>query len=63
MEKNENIMKGWVTPSQYAEQHNISVQTVYNKIEQGIIECKAYKRGSMNGFLVKEDCECKDVIE
>lgn len=62
MEVKNNIMEGWVTPSQYAEQHNISIQTVYNRIKQGIIECKAYKRGSMNGLIVKDDVK-QDTID
>lgn len=59
-EKNENSIDGWVTPSQYAKMHGISIQTVYNKIEQNILEYKEFVRGTMKGFLVRLDATNKN---
>lgn len=52
-DKNSNSIDGWVTPSQYAKMHGCSIQTVYNKIEQNILEYKEFVRGSMKGFLIR----------
>ena len=58
---NSNSINGWVTPSQYAKKHNCSIQTVYNKIEQNILEYREFVRGSMKGFLIKDDNTKQDI--
>lgn len=61
MDNNSNSINGWVTPSQYAKTHKCSIQTVYNKIEQNILEYKEFVRGSMKGFLIKDDNTKQDI--
>ena len=42
----------WVSVSTFATRINVSVQTIYNRIAQGLYPKKTYKRKSMNGILV-----------
>lgn len=43
----------WVSVSTFARMRGVSVTTVYNMRDAGLIECMDFKRGSMRGFLVK----------
>ena len=52
MENNEMDEK-WISVSQMADQLNVTKQTVYNKIKQGIIPSREFTRGSMRGLLVR----------
>lgn len=51
----DNSMDGWVSVSQYAKENGVSVQTIYNKIEQGLLEYRQYQRGTMRGYMIKRD--------
>lgn len=42
----------WVSVSTLAALTNVSVQTIYNRLAQGLYPKKIYKRKSMNGILV-----------
>lgn len=47
----------WVSVSTLANKLGVSKQTIYNRIKDGIYECKTFQRGKMNGILV---CESND---
>lgn len=49
----DNSSYEWVSPSTMAERLGISTQMVYIRIKEGIYEARNYKRGSMNGWMVK----------
>ena len=43
----------WVSMSELAKRIGCSVQTIRNKCHQGLYETMIFKRGRMNGILVK----------
>lgn len=43
----------WVSVSEYAKLKKRSKQTIYNWCKAGIIVFKTFKRGSMNGILLR----------
>ena len=43
----------WVSMSELAQRVGCSVQTIRNKCKQGLYETMTFKRGCMNGILVK----------
>lgn len=49
---NNTINEEWISVSECAELLNVTKQTVYNKIKQGIYPTKVFNRGSMRGLLV-----------
>lgn len=55
MERKENKVTDWITPSCLARKLGVSVQTVYNRVKTGKYEAHTYERGKMNGILIKCD--------
>lgn len=52
MNNNEDNMD-WLSVSEVARIKKCSTQTIYNHIREGLYETKEFRRGSMNGILVK----------
>jgi hypothetical protein len=57
MEVQENNMSDndydWMSVSEYAKLQKRSKQTIYNWCKAGIVVFKTFKRGSMNGILLR----------
>lgn len=49
MNENENE---WISVSEMAEREGVTVQTIRNRIKQGVYPIKTFKRGTMCGVLV-----------
>lgn len=47
----------WISVSTLASLRGCSKQTIYNKIKKGEFETKRFKRGIMDGILVKYEIE------
>ena len=43
----------WISVQEYAQRIRKSKQTVYNMINNGSLEVQMFKRGKMNGYLIK----------
>lgn len=43
----------WIGVQEYAQRIGKSLQTVYNKIKDGSLDVKVFRRGKMNGYLIK----------
>lgn len=42
----------WISVSEMAEREGVTVQTIRNRIKQGVYPSKTFKRGTMCGVLV-----------
>ena len=51
MEVQEN--NEWVSVSEMAELKGVSIQTIRNRIKDGLIETTSFKRGKMRGILCR----------
>lgn len=43
----------WVSVSELAEREGVTAQTIYLRIKCGLYETMNFKRGKMNGILIK----------
>lgn len=43
----------WVSVSELAERKGVSSQTIRNRIKEGLIEVRTFKRGKMRGILCR----------
>lgn len=51
MEVQEN--NEWISVSEMAERCGVSIQTIRNRIKDGLIETTSFKRGRMRGLLCR----------
>jgi len=51
MEHNEEFE--WLSVSELAKRENVSIQTIYNRIKEGVYETMTFDRQGMNGYLIK----------
>lgn len=47
----------YVSVSTLAKRLGVSTQTIYHRIANGIYETQQFKRGKMNGWLIKVEIE------
>lgn len=43
----------WVSASTLAERLGVSTMTIYNNIKRGVYQYQTFRRGKMNGYLIK----------
>lgn len=53
----EAVAYEWISISTLAKRLGISGQTVRNRIKEGLYETMQFKRGGMNGILIKVRCQ------
>lgn len=54
----ENSMEEYISVSTYAARKGVSTQTVRNWVKKGVVQTISFRRGKMNGYLVR--CDEKD---
>lgn len=43
----------WISVSEFAERKGVTAQTIYLQVKCGLYETMKFKRGKMNGILIK----------
>jgi predicted site-specific integrase-resolvase len=51
-------MEEYISVSTYAARKGVSTQTVRNWVKKGVVQTISFRRGKMNGYLVR--CDEKD---